>query len=158
MHNLLSTVADIYSGISSPWVGLSGLRLAVGVFFGISGYHKLFVTSRHATLQATLANLGIPWVGCMAWFVPACEAICGAFFAVGFLTVPASVILAILISVACMTAGRVRVNEYKPIDAADRLDDWLYLSESMYLGVFLAIALAGPGPFSVDSWLFNLSY
>lgn len=151
-----STLID--HGYEATWVALTMLRIAVGVFFAISGYHKLFVPSRTATLRATLAELGLPDVRQLVWFVPLVELAGGVFFAAGFLTLPATVALTVLMLVACGTSGRRRVEEFKPLDACDRVDDWLYLSETLYLLVFWAILIAGPGPFSADALLFHAIY
>ena len=48
-------------------------RLVVGLFFAISGHHKLFIKQRHAQLVATLEACGIPYVWFCQWFVPLVE-------------------------------------------------------------------------------------
>ena len=39
----------------------------------------------------------------------------------------------------------------KPIDEADRIDDWLYLPETLYAFMLIIIISAGPGPYSIDA-------
>jgi uncharacterized membrane protein YphA (DoxX/SURF4 family) len=45
------------------------------------------------------------------------------------------------------------VASYKPIDRADRVDDWLYQPELMYALMLLYFIAAGAGPVSVDQLL-----
>ncbi len=42
----------------------------VGLFFAISGFHKLFFKQRHEALVETLKDDKIPFVGLFQWFVP----------------------------------------------------------------------------------------
>jgi hypothetical protein len=53
-------------------------------------------------------------------------------------------------------SGRQRIRSYKPIDAADRIDDWLYLPETLYGFMLLVVVSAGAGPYSVDSVIVEL--
>lgn len=129
-------------------------RVAVGVFFAFSGYHKLFNPGRHAALVATLKADRIPFLPFNAWFVPLAEFIGGTCLVVGFLTVPAAIALTVLLTVAMATDGYKRVKAFAPIDVADTLDDWLYLSEVVYIVLLALIIAGGPGPFSIDSLIF----
>ena len=54
MHVLLLT-----QGAHAPYLALTLNRVALGVFFAISGYHKLFNASRHAALTRTLQDDGV---------------------------------------------------------------------------------------------------
>jgi hypothetical protein len=45
------------------------------------------------------------------------------------------------------------VASYKPIDRADRVDDWLYQPEVMYALMLLYFIAAGAGPVSIDQLL-----
>jgi uncharacterized membrane protein YphA (DoxX/SURF4 family) len=45
------------------------------------------------------------------------------------------------------------IASYKPIDRADRVDDWLYQPETMYALMLLYFIAAGAGPVSVDHLL-----
>jgi uncharacterized membrane protein YphA (DoxX/SURF4 family) len=45
-------------GADAPNAALTLNRIALGIFFAISGYHKLFNASRHATLTRTLQDDG----------------------------------------------------------------------------------------------------
>ena len=46
-------------GADAPNAALVLNRMALGTFFAISGYHKLFNASRHATLTRTLQDDGV---------------------------------------------------------------------------------------------------
>lgn len=120
------------------------IQAVTGLFFLISGYHKLFHPARHKALVETLRANGIPLLSFNSWFVPLVEFGAGSclFLALFLpflapLVALASLGLIAICVVACATDGRKRIEEWKPIDKADVLDDWLYLPETLYL-VFLA--------------------
>ena len=52
-------------GAQAPDIALTLNRVALGTFFAISGYHKLFTQSRHETLARTLRDDGVPAVPVM---------------------------------------------------------------------------------------------
>lgn len=135
-----------------PDAALALERAAVGTFFAISGYHKLFNTTRHATMKDTLVACGVPYVEFNCWFVPACEFGFGMLLTVGAASYIAAFNLLIICGVAILTDGVRRVREYKPIDAADCVDDVLYLPEVLYAVLLLTTLLAGPGKWSVDTF------
>jgi hypothetical protein len=45
---------------------------------------------------------------------------------------------------------------YKPIDEADRIDDWLYLPEVLYVFMLIVVISAGAGPYSFDAVIWGL--
>ena len=45
---------------------------------------------------------------------------------------------------------------YKPIDEADRIDDWLYLPEVLYAFMLIMVVSAGAGPYSLDALILGL--
>jgi hypothetical protein len=45
---------------------------------------------------------------------------------------------------------------YKPIDEADRIDDWLYLPEVLYAFMLIVVISAGAGPYSFDAVIWGL--
>ena len=45
---------------------------------------------------------------------------------------------------------------YKPIDEADRIDDWLYLPETLYAFMLIMVISAGAGPYSLDALILGL--
>jgi hypothetical protein len=67
MHAFLSLIIQ---GAQAPNIALTLNRVALGVFFAIGGYHKLFNASRHATLTRTLQDDGVHDVPIMRWVLP----------------------------------------------------------------------------------------
>lgn len=126
-------------------------RLATGLFFTISGALKCFNADRHKVLTDTLNDDRIPWTKGFQWIVPIAELVCGMCITVGLFTVPAALILIADLLVAMAVDGYKRVNAFQPIDIADWLDDWLYLSETTYILLLLLFVTGGPGILSVDS-------
>ena len=58
--------------------------------------------------------------------------------------------------VAIATSGSQRIKAYKPIDEADRIDDWLYLPEILYAFMLIMVVSAGAGPYSLDALILDL--
>jgi hypothetical protein len=57
---------------------------------------------------------------------------------------------------AIATSGPQRIKVYKPIDQADRIDDWLYLPEILYAFMLIMVVSAGAGPYSLDALILDL--
>ena len=131
------------------------LRLSLGLFFVFSGYHKLFNPGRRATLAATFAADGVK--GRWPMFAIPMGELCGGLGLVtGTLTHMAALGLILICAGACWLDGRKRVNDYHPLDWADRLDDWLYLPELLYVIMLFVLLAVGPGSVSVDHVLWSL--
>src|ERR1700719_1035636 len=66
----------LFSGVGWTDIALTLNRVAVGMFFLFSGYHKLFNAQRQGMLLNELEALHIPAVGINQWWVPivACSA------------------------------------------------------------------------------------
>jgi uncharacterized membrane protein YphA (DoxX/SURF4 family) len=146
----------LFNGVGWTDIALTLNRIAVGGFFMLSGYHKLFNAERHRTFVDELKSLGIHAVGFNQWWVPSVEFSAGAAVVVGFLAPLAAFGLLFLILVAIATSGRQRIKLYKPIDEADRIDDWLYLPETLYVFMLIVIVSAGAGPYSLDALILGL--
>lgn len=138
-------------GFALPDLGLMIPRTAVGLFFAISGYHKLFNPARHARLVKTLTEDNVPCVAFNQWWVPGWEFVAGTMLTLGLFTTFSAATLAIVCLVACACEAAGKVAKYGPIDMADVLDDYLYLPEVLYLVMLVAIALTGPGAYSLDA-------
>ena len=80
----------------------------------------------------------------------------GNRYTIGFLAPLAALGLLVIILVAIATSGRQRIKAYKPIDEADRLDDWLYLPETLYAFMLIMVVSAGAGQYSVDAVILGL--
>jgi hypothetical protein len=64
--------------------------------------------------------------------------------------------LLVVILIASATSGRQRLKVFKPIDEADRIDDWLYLPETLYAFMLIMVISAGAGPYSLDALILGL--
>ena len=141
----------LFNGIGWTDLALALNRIAVGTFFMLSGYHKLFNAERHRTVVEEFKALGIHAVGFNQWWVPLVEFAAGGAVVVGLLAPLAALGLLFLILVAIVTSGPQRIKLYKPIDEADRIDDWLYLPEVLYVFMLIVVVSAGAGPYSLDA-------
>jgi len=156
---MTATMMDLlFNGVGWTDIALTLNRIAVGVFFMLSGYHKLFNAQRHVSLVEELKELGIPAVGFNQWWVPMVEFLGGVGVTIGFLAALAALGLLIIILVAIATSGRQRIKVYKPIDEADRIDDWLYLPETLYAFMLIVVISAGAGPYSLDAVILGLMH
>src|SRR6204780_1696915 len=97
--------------VSIGWTDLaiSLNRVAVGAFFMLSGYHKLFNVERHRSIVDELKALGVPAVGFNQWWVPLVEFPGGGPVLIGFLAPLAGLGLLVIILVAMATSGRQRI-------------------------------------------------
>jgi uncharacterized membrane protein YphA (DoxX/SURF4 family) len=146
----------LFHGVGWTDIALTLNRIAVGMFFMLSGYHKLFNPQRHRELADQLKELGVHAVGFNQWWVPTVEFSAGCAVVIGFLAPLAALGLLVLILVAIATSGPQRINAYKPIDRADRIDDWLYLPETLYAVMLITVISAGAGPYSLDALVWGL--
>ena len=126
-----------------------------GIFYAV-GISQLFNAERHRTVVDELKALGVPAVGFNQWWVPLVEFTAGGGVLIGFLAPLAALGLLFIILVAMATSGRQRLKLYKPIDEADRIDDWLYLPETLYAFMLIISVSAGAGPYSVDALILGL--
>lgn len=146
MHVLLLT-----QGAHAPYLALTLNRVALGVFFAISGYHKLFNASRHAALTRTLQDDGVHGLPLMQWLLPSAEFSGGWALILGFLTVLAALGLFVICAGAIAFDAAKRVRAWQPIDRADWIGDLLYIPEALYCIGLTVVILGGPGPWSLDA-------
>ena len=147
----------LFNGVGWADGALTLNRIAVGVFFMLSGYHKLFNAERHRTLVDQLKELGVHAVGFNQWWVPLVEFAAGGAVVFGLLAPLAALGLLVLILIAIVTSGSQRSKVYKPIDEADRIDDWLYLPETLYAFMLITVISGGAGPYSLDAVILELT-
>lgn len=143
----------ITHGVQAPNAALTLNRVALGAFFVISGYHKLFNSSRHAALTRTLEEDGVHDLPIMQWLLPTVEFGGGWALVIGLLSVLAALGLFVVCAGAIALDAVKRVRAWQPLDRADWLGDLLYLPESLYCIGLSIIILAGPGPWSLDAAL-----
>jgi uncharacterized membrane protein YphA (DoxX/SURF4 family) len=141
----------ITQGAQAPNAALELNRVALGVFFAISGYHKLFNASRHGTLIRTLQDDGVHGVPIMQWLLPSIEFSGGWALIIGLLSVLAAFGLFVICAGALVLDAFKRIRAWQPIDRADWLGDLLYVPEALYCVGLTVVMLAGPGPWSLDA-------
>ena len=127
------------------------VRVAIGLFFAISGGNKLFVAGGTKPVYDTLVKAKVPFPRQTAYFVASVEFVCGSLVAVGILSSPACAALMIDMIVATLTNAVSTLP--KGLSPLSRLDDFLYLPEVLYVLFFIWLICSGPGRFSVDYWL-----
>jgi putative oxidoreductase len=149
-------IAEVWhSGFGGTDAVYAVLRTLVGVFFVLSGYHKLFNAKRHASLVETLQSCGIPCVRYMQWFVPSVEFFGGLGICFGFATVLAAAGLVFLLVVATCTDGLKRIPSEHPLDPADYVDCVLYLPEVLLICLLIIVLAGGGGPYSLDHLIYS---
>ena len=127
------------------------IRVLLGLFFAISGGNKLFVAGGTKPVYDTLVKAKIPFPRQTAFFVAGVEFVCGSLLVVGLLSTPASFALLVDMIVATFTEAVHTLP--KGLSALNRLDDFLYLPEVLYVLFFFLLICSGPGKVSVDYWL-----
>jgi len=146
----------LFNGLGWTDLALTLNRVALGAFFMLSGYHKLFNPQRHRVFVDELKGLGVPAVRFNQWWVPTVEFTAGGGVLIGLLAPLAALGLLILILVAMATSGLQRVKLSMPIDRGDRIDDWLYLPETLYAVMLIVVVAGGAGPYSLDAVIMGL--
>jgi uncharacterized membrane protein YphA (DoxX/SURF4 family) len=146
----------LFRGVGYTDVAITLNRIALGAFFMLSGYHKLFNAERHRSIVGELKALGVPALGFNQWWVPLVEFAAGGAVLVGLLAPLAALALLVIITIAMATSGRQRIKLNKSIDESDRIDDWLYLPETLYAFMLLLVISASAGPYSLDALIVGL--
>src|SRR6202451_998788 len=141
----------LFVGIGWGGLAMTLNRIAVGAFFMLSGYHKLFNAERHRSIVDELKALGVPAVGFNQWWVPLVEFTAGGAVLIRRLAPLAAPGLLVIIIVAMATSGRQRIKLNKPTDESDRIDDWLYLPETLYAFMLIITVSAGAGAYRLDA-------
>ena len=124
------------------------VRIALGLFFAISGGNKLFVASRTKAMYETLVAAKVPFPRPMTYCVAAVEFVCGCLLAVGLLSSLACLTLLVDMLVAIVTTNLAGLP--KGLSHLNWLDDFLYLPEVLYALFFVWLICSGPGKFSLD--------
>jgi putative oxidoreductase len=121
------------------WLGPLFARLVVGWVFLWTGWGKL--THLPLVIQ-NFEGWGIPAPQLLAPFASGAEFVCGILLLAGFLTRIAAGALGIVMIVAIAAVQGPEV---------ESLLGFLGLEETMYLALFLWLAIAGGGPISLDA-------
>lgn len=144
---------EIFDAMAHPHnldLTLFFVRFLLGLFFAISGFHKLFNATRHAQFVMTLKANGV-YNHFTEWAVCTVEFSAGCALMLGLLTPLAAFGLLVIISVAIITDGMARINAMTPIDGADAVCCFLYLPEVMYAIMLVALINMGAGSLSLDN-------
>jgi putative oxidoreductase len=121
------------------WLAPLLARVTVGWVFATTGWGKL------NNLQKVIdyfSDLGIPYPQIQASFASANEFVCGVLVLLGLATRVASIPLIVVMLVAIRTA------QWENVDSTAAL---LGLVEWSYIVIFAWLAIAGPGPVSLDA-------
>lgn len=123
------------------WLAPLFTRIAVGWVFLWSGWGKL---THLPLVTENFGNWGIPAPGLLAPFVSGVEFFGGIFLLLGLLTRVSAGALGVVMIVAIATA------QWGDVDSLQTL---LGLEETLFLALFLWLAIDGPGSLSLDRLL-----
>jgi putative oxidoreductase len=127
------------------------VRVAIGLFFAISGANKLFVAGGTQTMYKTLVEAKVPFPHLMTYFVSGVEFVGGSLLAVGFLSSLVCVALLVDMVVAILTTKLSAMP--RGLSPLKWFDNFFYIPEALYVLFFFWLICSGPGKFSVDYWL-----
>lgn len=127
------------------------VRVAIGLFFAISGANKLFVAGSRQSMYETVVAAKVPFPRVTAYFVSSVEFVGGCLLTVGFLSSAACAALLGDMLVAILTAKLSAMP--RRLGPLNWLDDFLHLPEVLYVLFFVWLICSGPGKFSIDYWL-----
>lgn len=142
----------LFTGIGNPDVVLTVNRVALGLAFAISGYHKTFFPARHTALIGTMEYAKIPAPTFMAWFVCIIEFLAGLGLVFGVLSALSALGVVILSLVATCTVEIWTIKDMKPSDLLDWVDDVFWLPAVLFIIMGLVVIFAGPG-YGLDSYI-----
>ena len=119
------------------------VRIALGLFFAISGANKLFVPQQTQVMYETLVAANVPFPRLMTYFVSSVEFVGGCLLILGLLSSVACVALLGDMVVAILTTKLAALP--KGVSPLNWLDNFLYLPEVLYVLFFVWLICSGPG-------------
>jgi putative oxidoreductase len=134
------------------WVALLLARLAIGFFFVMSGYHKLFVQGI-GHLREEFLGYGIPLPLLNAWLDALVQFMGGFAIMVGLGTRLWSILVgcAMLVASVAVTIPDVLQKDIPAAQHGLLFWGWFYYRpEPIYITVFLLLIFIGPGKASLD--------
>lgn len=144
---ITTVIYDLPIAVASrlAWLAPLVARVTVGWVFVSTGWGKLHNLQK---IIDYFTELGIPYPQYQAPFASATEFFCGFLVLVGLATRVAAIPLIFVMLVA------IRSAQWENIDSPAAL---FGLVESAYIAIFAWLAIAGPGPISVDGLIARLS-
>ena len=127
------------------WLGPLAVRITVGVVFMGTGWTKLH---NLPAITKNFTALGIPAPEILTPFVSGVEFFGGILLLVGLLTRFAAVPLMVVMVVAIVSAK---------LGDIDGIETLLGFEEVSYFVMFAWLAIAGPGPVSIDHFILKAS-
>ncbi len=122
--------------------GLLALRVGIGIAFMVHGFPKIFMGGA-AYLAGAMTKAGIPGGLMGAYMAGAAEFFGGIALIFGFLFIPTTIIMAFTMLVALLFH----------LGFGDPFVKYSHALESLIL--FIALAISGPGRYSLDRILFG---
>jgi putative oxidoreductase len=139
---------------TTPRWGLVPLRLVVGFGFLAHGWAKW--SRGPAAFAKLLAQIGVPLPQVTAWVVTLTEILGGIALMLGALVAIVSLPLIVSMLVAMFTVqlrfGFSSVNTIGLTPEGPVFGPPGYEINLLYIGALVALATAGPSPWSVDAW------
>jgi putative oxidoreductase len=127
------------------WAAPLAVRITVGVVFMGTGWTKL---QNLPAITRNFTAMGIPAPEILTPFVSGVEFVGGLLLLLGLLTRFAAVPLMVVMVVAIIAAKRADI---------DSLETLLGFEEVSYFVMFAWLAIAGPGPVSLDHFVLKAS-
>ena len=122
------------------------IRWVFGGGFMLHGYPKLFTAEGHASFLHIMEQLGAPAPQVMAWAVGALEFFGGLALFAGVFVVTVSMVLIVELAINLIVA-LLRGGFPAPLNPDQPLPG--YASSLLYISGLLALAIGGPGCFSL---------
>ena len=133
------------------WLAPLAVRITVGLVFMQTGWQKLNALPR---MIQNFRDWGIPAPEILTPLASGIEFVGGLLLLVGLLTRFAAVPMMIVMVVAIVSA---KLGELAPLGAWDYLVNLLGFEEVSYFLMFAWLAIAGPGPVSLDHFILKAS-
>jgi putative oxidoreductase len=153
MHTVMHLVAHICRSLTArQWIALLLARLAIGFFFVMSGYNKLFVQGI-GYLRDEFIVYGIPLPLLNAWLDALVQFIGGFGLMIGLGTRLWAVLVgfAMLVASVLVTIPDVVKTDIPAAQSSLLFWGWFYYRpEPVYITVFLVLLFVGPGKASLD--------
>ena len=152
LSNFNSLISLVLQGNKNwDWAPVLLARISLGLFFAISGGHKLLDPARSEALVKVMIEAGIPFPEFMSVFLASVEFFGGMFMVVGFLSTFCAIALTIAMLVAIFTVELHTIPQ--GLSALNWLSYFLYLPQVMYVLIFGWLIVVGPGRHSIDHYL-----